>query len=96
MLSDKLQLIVPNVFTPNADGFNDLFQVKYNAVKTFEARVFNRWGRHLFSWNNVSAGWDGTANGEKLLSGTYFYVISGTDIKDQPFEEKGTVTLLGD
>jgi gliding motility-associated-like protein len=96
VLSDKLQLIVPNVFTPNADGFNDLFQVKYNAVKTFEARVFNRWGRHLFSWDNVSAGWDGTANGEKLLSGTYFYVISGTDIKDQPFEEKGTVTLLGD
>jgi gliding motility-associated-like protein len=95
VLSDKLLLVVPNVFTPNSDGFNDLFQVKYNAVKTFQARVFNRWGKQLYSWENVSAGWDGLHNTEKVPDGTYFFIISGTDIKDQPFEEKGTVTLLG-
>lgn len=95
VLSDKLLLVVPNVFTPNSDGFNDLFQVKYNAVKTFQARVFNRWGKQLYSWENVSTGWDGLHNSEKVPDGTYFFIISGTDIKDQPFEEKGTVTLLG-
>ncbi len=95
VLSDKLVLFVPNVFTPNSDGFNDLFQVKHNAVKTFQARVFTRWGKQLYSWENVSAGWDGLYNSEKMPDGTYFFIITGTDIKDQAFEEKGTVTLLG-
>jgi len=95
VLTDKLILVVPNVFSPNGDNLNELFKVKYNAVKTFQARVFTRWGKMLYSWDLVSGGWDGTFNGEKMNDGTYFYIINGTDIKDQPFEEKGTVTLLG-
>jgi gliding motility-associated-like protein len=96
VLSDQLGLIVPNVFTPgNGDGFNNLFQVKHNAVKTFSARVYNRWGKLLFTWEDKNGGWDGTSNGEKQADGTYFYIINGTDVKDQPFEERGTVTLLG-
>jgi gliding motility-associated-like protein len=96
VLSDQLGLIVPNVFTPgNGDGLNNLFQVKHNAVKTFSARVYNRWGKMLYSWEDKNSGWDGTSNGEKQSDGTYFYIINGTDVKDQPFEERGTVTLLG-
>jgi len=95
VLTDKLILVVPNVFSPNGDNLNELFKVKYNAVKTFQARVFTRWGKMLYSWDVVSGGWDGTFNGEKMNDGTYFYIINGTDVKDQPFEEKGTVTLLG-
>ena len=94
--SDKLLLVVPNVFSPNGDNFNDLFRVKHNAVKTFNAQVFNRWGKPIYNWNNVENGWDGNINGEKLGDGTYFYVISGTDIKDVAFIEKGTVLLIGD
>jgi gliding motility-associated-like protein len=93
--SDKLLLVVPNVFSPNGDNFNDLFKVKYNAVKTFNAQVFNRWGKPIFSWNDVENGWDGTFNGEKVGEGTYFYVINGSDIKDKEFVEKGTVLLIG-
>jgi len=93
--SDKLTLVVPNVFSPNGDNFNDLFKVKHNAVKTFNAQIFNRWGKSLYSWNVVENGWDGTLNGDKLGEGTYFYVISGTDIKDKEFVEKGTVLLIG-
>jgi len=93
--SDKLLLLVPNVFSPNGDSFNELFKVKHNAVKTFSAQVFSRWGNPIYSWNDVENGWDGTLNGEKLREGTYFYVISGTDIKDKEFIEKGTVLLIG-
>ena len=93
--SDKLLLVVPNVFSPNGDNLNDLFKVKHNAVKTFNAQIFNRWGKSLYSWNIVENGWDGNTNGEKLGDGTYFYVISGTDIKDVAFIEKGTVLLIG-
>ena len=95
VLTDKLILVVPNVFSPNGDNLNELFKVKHNAVKTFQARIFNRWGKMLYSWEIVTGGWDGTFNVEKMIDGTYFYIINGTDIKDQPFEEKGTVTLLG-
>jgi gliding motility-associated-like protein len=95
VLSDKLNLEIPNVFTPNGDGINDLFQVKYNAVKSFQANVFNRWGRLIYSWNSVSDGWDGKSNNELMPSGTYYFIISGTDIKDQVFLEKGSLTLMG-
>jgi gliding motility-associated-like protein len=93
--SDKLLLVVPNVFSPNGDNLNDLFKVKHNAVKTFNAQVFNRWGKPIYNWNNVENGWDGTFNGEKVGEGTYFYVINGSDIKDNEFIEKGTVLLIG-
>ncbi|MFN5372347.1 MAG: gliding motility-associated C-terminal domain-containing protein, partial [Bacteroidia bacterium] len=93
---DELDIEIPNVFTPgNGDALNDLFQVKHNAVKTFTAQIFNRWGKLLYTWADPNAGWDGTFNGEKITDGTYFYTITGTDIKDNPFEKKGTVTLLG-
>ena len=93
--SDKLSIIVPNVFSPNGDSFNDLFKVKHNAVKTFNAQIFNRWGKSLYLWNDVENGWDGTLNGEKITDGTYFYLITGTDLKDKEFVEKGTVLLIG-
>jgi gliding motility-associated-like protein len=93
---DELDIEIPNVFTPgNGDALNDLFQVKHNAVKTFTAQIFNRWGKLLYTWADPNEGWDGTFNGEKITDGTYFYTITGTDIKDNPFEKKGTVTMLG-
>jgi gliding motility-associated-like protein len=94
--NDSLDIFIPNVFTPgNGDAFNELFQVKHNAVKTFTAQVFNRWGKLLFTWNDPDKGWDGTSNGERVTDGTYFYSITGTDIKEQPFTKNGSITLLG-
>jgi gliding motility-associated-like protein len=95
VLSDELELIVPNVFTPNGDGFNEFFQVKHNAVKTFQARVFNRWGKLMYAWEDVTLGWNGKNNDDKMPDGTYFYIINGTDIKDNAFEKRGTLMLLG-
>lgn len=93
---DDLEIKIPNVFTPgNGDALNELFQVQHNAVKTFTAQIFNRWGKLLYTWTNPDDGWNGTFNGEKITDGTYFYTITGTDIKDAPFEKKGTVTMLG-
>jgi gliding motility-associated-like protein len=93
-ISDELLLTVPNVFTPNGDLFNEQFKVAHNAVKTFEGRIFDRWGKLLYTWQEVTGGWDGTLNGDKAPEGTYFYIITGSDIKDQSFDAKGTVLLL--
>ena len=51
---------VPNAFTPNGDGNNDLFQIYGEDIKTVSMKVFNRWGELVYSTTNSLAGWDGT------------------------------------
>lgn len=68
-----------NAFTPNGDGLNDRWQITgIERYKSAEVRVFNRWGQQVYvnSLYSNSDGWDGTNNGAKLSSGTYFYVIT--------------------
>lgn len=71
------QLFVPNAFTPNADGKNDLFKiVQYGAGVTLgEFRVYNRWGQEIFSTRDWSKGWDGKFKGTDQDSDTYSYII---------------------
>ncbi|MFO7868834.1 MAG: PKD domain-containing protein [Bacteroidales bacterium] len=78
-------ILLPNVFTPNNDGINDI----YLEDMEIELQIVNRWGQELYSGTN---GWDGTYNGEKVSAGTYFYIITLPDgtIK------KGPVTVLRD
>ncbi len=77
---DSSLLEIPNVFTPNEDGLNDFFQVKSLSLKSFNGRIFNRWGKLVFEWTdwkNLDAGWNGTnqGTGGESPSGTYYYVI---------------------
>lgn len=68
-----------NAFTPNGDGLNDRWQIPgIERYKSAEVRVFNRWGQQVYvnSLYSNTDGWDGTNNGAKLSSGTYFYVIT--------------------
>jgi len=77
---DSSLLEIPNVFTPNEDGANDYFQVKSISLKSFYGKVFNRWGKLVFEWDDwktPEAGWNGKnlGTGAELPSGTYYYVI---------------------
>lgn len=71
------QLFVPNAFTPNADGKNDIFKiVQYGAgVNLGEFRIYNRWGQELFSTRDWTTGWDGKFKGTDQNSDTYSYII---------------------
>ncbi len=80
---DSSLLEIPNVFTPNGDGFNDYFQVSALSLKTFKGVIFNRWGRVLFEWDDpktLESGWDGLDrnSGKEAPVGTYYYVITAT------------------
>ena len=68
---------IPNVFTPNNDGMNDLFAVKnLCAGYKFEMSIYNRWGGLISSTRSNNIGWDGkTITGEPAPAGTYYYVI---------------------
>lgn len=87
-------LLVPNVFTPNGDGQNDQFRVAYKSIISFDAWVYNRWGRKVFYWNDPQKGWDGNINGKKATPGPYFYVIKATGSDGVKYLKKGDINLL--
>ena len=75
-------LIVPNVFTPNNDGWNDVFDVRTSAVGPFKLEIYNRWGNVVFENSSPLISWDGTTSaGVEASSGTYFYVISKAEMQ---------------
>jgi gliding motility-associated-like protein len=87
-------LLMPNAFSPNGDGANDIFRIPAGApLKLSEFSIYDRWGRLLFSTSDISKGWDGTVNGIKVVSGVYAYLIRGTNDKGNVLL-KGTVMLV--
>lgn len=68
--------VVPNTFTPNGDGINDEWTIKYlNSYPKATINIFNRYGAKVFSGDSKSKSWDGKYNGQDLPIGTYYYVI---------------------
>lgn len=88
---------IPNAFTPNGDGLNDLFRVRFKGDMTLlRLSVYNRFGQEVFHTNNIQQGWDGKWNGVPQELGTYFYYIKALcgNKGDHVMELKGDVTLI--
>jgi gliding motility-associated-like protein len=89
-------IFMPNAFTPNGDGRNDLFRVppqNYNRLISFT--VFNRWGQKIFETKNISEGWNGMNREYPAAAGTYIYIIVMKSLDDKTtFTKKGWVTLI--
>ena len=86
---------LPNAFTPNGDGLNDIFRpVPVGIRSTDYFRVFDRYGAMLFETRQWMQGWDGTLKGKPAALGTYVWMIKGIDKNGYVVEMKGTVILL--
>lgn len=95
VVEDGLTLEIPNVFTPNNDGSNDLFTIKSTGVKEISLQIFNRWGEKLYEFTGVNASWDGLApNSAKVPEGTYFFFVKATGFDGTEIEKHGTVNLF--
>lgn len=94
--NNKLEMKLPNVFTPNNDGINDYFvPSKINAVKNMRMTIYNRWGKSVFVTNRVTIEWDGkTDNGEHATSGLYYWVIEYGDDNNVKETAKGWLALI--
>jgi len=68
-------LFVPNAFSPNGDGVNDVFRPVADCDIVYSMQIFNKWGAVVFSTNKIEEGWDGTFNGASVQKGKYSYVI---------------------
>jgi gliding motility-associated-like protein len=87
-------LDIPNVFTPNGDGFNDDFNIHASGIAQYYLQVYNRWGVLLFESNNPYVKWDGkTMSGENCADGTYYYILSAKS-DNNDYSQHGFVTLL--
>ena len=88
-------LIIPNVFTPNGDGENDMFTVKGTNIQSVVGEIYNRWGQKMFAWDNVRGRWDGrTLAGSEAPDGTYFYIITAVGFDGEEYHKKGGFSLI--
>jgi gliding motility-associated-like protein len=90
-------LVIPNVFTPNGDGVNDLYFVKASNLTEISAVIIDRWGHKVYELtSNVgNIEWDGkNMAGKEAAEGTYYYVIKATGKDGKDYEYKGQISLL--
>ncbi|MEN8958463.1 MAG: gliding motility-associated C-terminal domain-containing protein [Flavobacteriales bacterium] len=91
------QLIyVPNSFTPNDDGLNDIFQpiIGFANYTTYTMQIFNRLGHEIFKTNDINIGWDGKHQNEILQNNLYIYQILIENAEGKPLIKSGTVLKL--
>ena len=91
------RLYIPNVFTPDGNGLNDVFNVKGIGIddKNFLMIIYDRWGEKVYQTNDLYKGWDGTVkHGGKAKQDVYVYKIYTQDIKGNKYEYTGHVTCL--
>jgi gliding motility-associated-like protein len=85
---------IPNVFSPNDDGLNDLINVHGRCISTFNLQIFNRWGEKVFETTTLENSWDGSFKGKKMDTGVFIYKADGVSIDGQSFKLKGNITLI--
>ncbi len=94
---EDMNVFIPNTFTPNGDGLNDVFNVKGLGFKTegFSMELFDRWGHSMFVSKDVTKGWDGTVKGIMAQDGVYIYKIRAVGTNGEGRKEYiGHVTLM--
>jgi gliding motility-associated-like protein len=89
---------IPNVFTPNNDGFNDYFYAIGKNIPKFKMEIINRWGQTLKVLHSIEEKWDGTYRGQKAAEGTYFWEADYEQVNRNGSTEhirlQGSVTLV--
>ncbi|MFT6746527.1 MAG: gliding motility-associated-like protein, partial [Glaciecola sp.] len=91
-------IFVPNAFSPNADGTNDLFFAEGVNIKDFQFYIFNRWGEEIFTADDIHKGWDGTYKGRIVQNDVYVWKMYYSTEEDYGGRKKrtqtGTVTVV--
>ena len=95
-IKDETSIYIPNAFTPNGDGLNELFTAYGVNWRTFQMWIFDRWGKELYFSNNPEKGWNGLdpTTGEVMAQGVYVYRIRIVDNSNKPKVFLGHVNLL--
>lgn len=87
-------IFIPNAFTPNKDGKNDMVFVRSQTLKTMRFYIYSQWGAQLFYSTNIADGWEGTFRGVPQPIGVYMYTLRATMNDGREIDKKGTITLI--
>jgi gliding motility-associated-like protein len=87
-------IYVPNVFSPNGDGENDVLFVRGENISFLEFIIYNRWGNRIFITNDINKGWDGTYKGKMCEPAVFTYIVSATFTNGEKVVKSGNVTLV--
>jgi gliding motility-associated-like protein len=88
------KIFVPNSFTPNADGKNDVFRAIGFNLQSIHMQIYNRWGEMIYESSDMEQAWDGTFKGQKVQEGVYLYMIQASGNDGEQYYLNGNVTLL--
>ena len=94
VICEEPYVFVPNAFSPNGDGKNDILYVRGEVVREVSFKVYDRWGEKVFETNDLTKGWDGTFRGQPCEPGVYDYHLQVTCLGMKRYFKKGNVTLL--
>ncbi len=87
-------IFIPNTFTPNGDGRNDVFMAYGNYIKTITMQIFNQWGELIFTGTDPAKGWDGTYKGKLQPVGVYIYVIKIVKQDGTLVNRRGSINII--
>ncbi|MCB0401116.1 MAG: gliding motility-associated C-terminal domain-containing protein [Flavobacteriales bacterium] len=85
---------VPNIFSPNGDGNNDIVFVRGAGVQTLKFFIYDRWGEKVFETTDMNIGWDGTFRGKKMNNAVFVYYLEATFLDGSEVTKKGDITLV--
>ena len=88
------EVFIPEAFSPNGDGKNDVLYVRGDCIKTLNFIIFDRWGNRIFETTDKYIGWNGEYKGQAMNTGSYVYYISATNYDGTSFTRKGNVELV--
>jgi len=89
-------IYVPNVFTPNGDGNNDIWHVTIKDAKCFNVQIFDRWGVMVFQSNDINQGWNGLImqTNKQTSDGIYYYLLNYCNYLNIPAKKEGFIQLI--
>ncbi|MDE5807000.1 MAG: gliding motility-associated C-terminal domain-containing protein [Muribaculaceae bacterium] len=87
-------LRIPNAFSPNNDGVNDVWKVGYRSLLEFKCWIFDSKGNQLFTFDDPAQGWDGKYRGKSVNPGVYYYVIQALGADGKKYKRSGDINIL--
>lgn len=96
ILTIERVFVIPNAFTPNNDGLNDLLKVMHNStiVSINYFKIFNRAGKQIFDTKDINEGWDGKINGSIADADAYYWILEYNTWDNKVFKVKGSTLLV--
>ena len=94
LVSDYMTLYIPNSFTPNGDGKNDVFKAEGTFIASFEMYIYDRWGNAVTTLNNLDSSWNGFYKGKEAVIDVYVYKGTAIDLSGKQVTFEGQISLI--